>query len=157
MGGSRDDAHTKGIAADIICYKNKKVLESEYVSCLAELIGFSGIGIISANSVHVDVRTTKNYKNGHWWGDERNGNNYISSFFHYNDLSKAELFGKLEYYKEKCYYIKATKKTAIYYEAKKGKIKKYYEKGNKLIPYPCALFIERMCRGYKAHTLGIRR
>ena len=29
----------------------------------------------------------------------------------------------LEYYKEKCYYIKATKKTAIYYEAKKGKIK----------------------------------
>ena len=132
VGGSSDDAHTKGIAADIIAYKDGKPIPSKYLSCLCELIGFSGIGIISSTSVHIDIRNNKNYKNSHWFGDERNGNNYIKSFFDYNNISKAELFGYLDYYKEKCYYIRAVEKTPIRYEPNsKAKIKKHYEKNKK--------------------------
>lgn len=131
VGGYGYGAHTKGIAADIVCYKKGKALSGEQVACLAQLIGFSGIGITGSTGCHVDIRTTKNYVNGHWWGDERNGNNYIADYFDYCGISKAELFGELEYYKEKCYMIKAKKKSPIYYEADGKTIKKYYKKGKK--------------------------
>lgn len=129
VGGYSNDAHTRGIAADIICYKRGKALPVSYVACLAQIVGFSGIGIMSG-SVHVDVRNRKNYLNSHWWGDERNGENYIKDYFNYTHITRAELFGKLEYYKEECYVIKALKKTPIRYKPEaNGKIKKYYAKG----------------------------
>lgn len=132
VGGHANDAHTKGIAADIICYKDGNCVSSKITSCLAQLIGFNGIGIISSNSIHVDTRTTKTYTNEHWWGDERNDNDNITDFFKYHKTTKAKVFGELEYYKEKCYYIKATEKAPIRVKPDKdAKIKKYYEKGKK--------------------------
>ena len=131
VGGNGSGAHTKGIAADIVCYRKGKAIPGKYIACLAQLIGFCGIGITGPTGCHVDIRTTKNYTNGHWWGDETNGNNYIKDFFKYSDITKAELFGYLEYYKEKCYMIKAKKKSAIYYTDSASKIKKYYPKGKK--------------------------
>ena len=81
VGGARTDAHTKGLAVDIICYKGKKALNSIKTACIAQEIGFSGIGIIDETAVHVDVRTKMNYTNSHWWGDERKNLNNINDFY----------------------------------------------------------------------------
>ena len=84
VGGYRNDAHTKGIAADVICYdKNGYQIASSRVAWEAEQIGFTGIGIIDNTAIHLDVRTTSNYSNGHWFGDERNGDNNIPTFKNY--------------------------------------------------------------------------
>ena len=84
VGGYRNDAHTKGIAADVICYdKNGYQISSARVAWEAEQIGFTGIGIIDNTAIHLDVRTTSNYSNGHWFGDERNGDNNIPTFKNY--------------------------------------------------------------------------
>ena len=94
VGGNGRGAHTIGIAADIIGYVKDTKVPSSYMACFAELIGFSGIGIIDGNAIHVDVRTTKNYTNGHWFGNEQTGENYIASFFDYFNLSKSKVKNK---------------------------------------------------------------
>lgn len=142
VGGSGYGTHTLGMAADIMCYKDGKALSGERIACLAQLIGFNGIGITGPTGCHVDVRTPQTYTNGHWWGDERNGNNYIADFFKYAGITKSQLFGDIGYYKEKCYTIKAKKKTAIYYDTLGTKIKKYYPKGKK-----ARVFAEKNGRG----------
>ena len=80
VGGSYNDAHTLGIAADI--YVNG--LSSLQLARYAEELGFGGIGIIDNKCVHVDIRDENgcgfNYANSHWWGDESKGLNYIQSF-----------------------------------------------------------------------------
>lgn len=132
VGGNGCGTHTKGFAADIVCYKNKCALSSKYTACLAEIIGFSGIGITGDTGVHVDTRSARNYVNAHWFGDERNGKNDIKSFFSYFGLTKAELFGELEYYKQHIYTIKAKCKTAVFvYPSGDARIKKYYGKNKK--------------------------
>ena len=45
-------------------------------------LGFSGIGLMDG-ACHVDIRNKNNYVNAHWYGDERTGNNAISSFLGY--------------------------------------------------------------------------
>ena len=80
VGGYFNDAHTKGIAADIVIDGKYNRLSSEAVAEAAERVGFSGIGIIDSTAVHVDVRNDKNYVNSHWFGDERTGNDNITTF-----------------------------------------------------------------------------
>lgn len=79
-GGFKTDAHTRGIASDIIVRKGNAYVKSEDVAEIAEKVGFSGIGIIDAHAVHVDVRNAHNYVNSHWFGDERTGNDNIKTF-----------------------------------------------------------------------------
>lgn len=80
VGGSANDAHTVGIAADIMCYdKQGKSINPWIVAAYAERVGFSGIGVMST-ALHVDVRNSSNYKNSHWFGDETTGNNNIKTF-----------------------------------------------------------------------------
>ena len=80
VGGSASDAHTVGIAADIMCYdKQGKLINPWLVAACAEQAGFSGIGVMST-ALHVDVRNSSNYKNSHWFGDETTGNNNIKTF-----------------------------------------------------------------------------
>lgn len=80
VGGSASDAHTVGIAADIMCYdKQGKLINPWLVAAYAEQAGFSGIGVMST-ALHVDVRNSSNYKNSHWFGDETTGNNNIKTF-----------------------------------------------------------------------------
>ena len=81
VGGYKNDAHTKGIAADICCKsKDGTYYTAEDIAEAAERVGFTGIGIITDKDVHVDIRTTSNYSNGHWFGDERTGNDNIATF-----------------------------------------------------------------------------
>lgn len=83
VGGYSNDAHTKGIAADIVVYKaDGACYAPEQIAAVAEKCGFSGIGLMN-NACHVDIRNKNNYVNAHWFGDERTGNNSISSFLGY--------------------------------------------------------------------------
>lgn len=95
VGGSGGGPHTKGLAADIICYNNNDIVPSKYVCCYAELIGFGGIAKISDRSTHVDVRTSKNYSNGYYRGDESIAAYYnripAPDFFTYFGLTEDEV------------------------------------------------------------------
>lgn len=82
VGGYANDAHTKGIAADIIVNKSNGVpYLPETVAAVAEYLGFSGIGVM-AGACHVDIRNKNNYVNSHWYGDEITGEN-IKTFANY--------------------------------------------------------------------------
>lgn len=81
VGGYSTDQHTKGNAADIICYdKNHNVISTKKICCGLEVLGHNGgIGYhgASANTVHVDVRGTKT------WFDETRNNAIVSSWSNY--------------------------------------------------------------------------
>ena len=68
VGGNGTGQHTKGNAADIICYdQDGSVINTKKVACKAQDIGFRGIGNIDRTytAIHVDVRT-----GAKWYGDE---------------------------------------------------------------------------------------
>lgn len=81
VGGTATDAHTRGIAADIRVVKQSgQCYTAPTIARVAEKIGFTGIGIIDNLHCHVDIRNAHNYVNSHWFGDERNNDNYITTF-----------------------------------------------------------------------------
>lgn len=92
VGGYGNDAHTRGIAADIHAIKGDGTTPwgALEVAAVAEKLGFSGIGIITNNDLHVDIRNKDNYANSHWFGDERTGNDNIKSFLDYLPKQKTE-------------------------------------------------------------------
>lgn len=104
VGGYLNDAHTKGIAADIQVVRNvngKPFYNSDDVAEAAERVGFSGIGIIDGTAVHVDVRDDNNYVNNHWFGDERTGNDNVTTFLRgtiFDGENKAENKHKIAVY-----------------------------------------------------------
>lgn len=66
VGGSGSGEHTKGNAADIIIYgKDGNPINTRYIACIAQKLGFRGIGRISDTAIHVDVREGEP-----WYGDE---------------------------------------------------------------------------------------
>lgn len=80
VGGFSSDAHTCNIAADIVVNKKEGgTYTAEDIAEAAERIGFGGIGLMSG-ACHVDNRDCENYINNHWFGDERDGRNYIKTF-----------------------------------------------------------------------------
>ena len=99
VGGNGYGQHTKGTAADIICYdKNGKKISSKIVCCAAQDIGFGGIANIDSTytATHVDVRTANK-----WYGNEINGCDYsipYDNFYSYYGISKNDVYdaGKLE-------------------------------------------------------------
>lgn len=78
VGGSKTSKHMKGLAADIFCRKDGKVLPAQTVCRAAQGLGLPGIGYISAQATHVDVRPT-----GRFWADEKKGILKIADFFAY--------------------------------------------------------------------------
>lgn len=96
VGGNGTGQHTKGNAADIICYgQDGSIISTKKVACKAQDIGFRGIGNIDSTytAIHVDVRT-----GGKWYGDEavRGGTSgsVTDDFYRYystKDNSTAEL------------------------------------------------------------------
>ncbi|MCD7810334.1 MAG: D-Ala-D-Ala carboxypeptidase family metallohydrolase [Ruminococcus sp.] len=88
VGGSGSGQHTKGTAADVICYDaNGEIISSKTVCCTAQDLGFPGIANINTNyqSTHLDVRSS-----GTYYGDEIKGTNTVTSdFYTYFGISKA--------------------------------------------------------------------
>lgn len=80
VGGYRNDAHTKGMAADIkVQRQDGSYYSAEDIAEAAERVGFGGIGLMNG-ATHVDTRDTEPYSNNHWFGSEVSGNNYIKTF-----------------------------------------------------------------------------
>lgn len=83
VGGNGLGAHTMGIAADI----HVMGVPAKEVAQFAESIGCGGIGIITDNDVHIDIRDLSSYDiagftytNNHWFGNEQTGENYDTFF-----------------------------------------------------------------------------
>lgn len=87
VGGNGTGQHTKGTAADVVCYdKNGKPISSKIVCCKAQDIGFTGIANIDSSytATHLDVRSESK-----WYGDETKGNNTVTDdFYKYYGISK---------------------------------------------------------------------
>lgn len=93
VGGNGSGQHTKGNAADIVCYdKNGKKISSKVVCCAAQDIDFGGIANIDSTytATHVDTRTSNK-----WFGDEVVTSAYsvCSDFYGYYKLSNADVYG----------------------------------------------------------------
>ena len=86
IGGASRSQHTLGTAADIVVRKNGSIVNTKKVCCLCQSLGFKGIGYISANAVHVDMRTSGSYR-----GDERKGygGNVNGDFYRYFGIGKG--------------------------------------------------------------------
>lgn len=88
IGGATNSQHIKGTAADIVVRKDGEVVNAKSICCLCQSLGFKGIGYISANAVHVDMRTSGSYR-----GDERKGysGNVGGDFYKYFGIDKAQI------------------------------------------------------------------
>lgn len=91
VGGYTTDYHTKGYAADIICYDQKgNKIDSKKVCCAAQDIDFGGIANVNKTYTvtHVDVRTSN-----FWKGDETVSDSTVcSDFYKYFNLSKSDVY-----------------------------------------------------------------
>ena len=87
VGGNGAGQHTKGTAADVVCYdKSGSVISAKTVCCKAQDLGFGGIANITGayTSVHLDVRTGSRY-----YGDETKGTNTVTNnFYSYFGIAK---------------------------------------------------------------------
>ena len=88
VGGSGSGQHTKGTAADVVCYgQDGQPISSKTVCCAAQDLGFGGIANITSayTSTHLDVRTGSKY-----YGDETKGTNTVTSdFYSYFGIAKT--------------------------------------------------------------------
>lgn len=93
VGGNGYGQHTKGKAADIVCYdKDGKIISSKIVCCAAQDLGFGGIANIDSTytATHVDTRSSLK-----WYGDETKGTAFsvTGDFYEHFKLSKADVYG----------------------------------------------------------------
>ena len=87
VGGASKSQHLNGTAADITVKKDGKIVNARKICCLAQTLGFKGIGFISENSVHVDMRTSGTYR-----GDERKDyRDNVTDFYKYFGISEASI------------------------------------------------------------------
>ncbi|WP_443721309.1 GH25 family lysozyme [Ruminococcus callidus] len=87
VGGNGAGQHTKGTAADVVCYdKSGSIISAKKVCCKAQNLGFGGIANITSayTSVHLDVRT-----GAKWYGDETKATSTVTSdFYSYFGIAK---------------------------------------------------------------------
>lgn len=88
VGGATASQHVKGTAADIVVKKDGKVIDSRLICCICQTLGFKGIGYISGNAVHVDMRISGLYR-----GDERKGygGNVGNNFYAYFNIKPQDI------------------------------------------------------------------
>ncbi len=92
VGGNGYGQHTKGTAADIVCYdKSGNKISSKIVCCAAQDVGFGGIANIDSSytATHVDVRTSLK-----WFGDETVTTAYsvTDDFYSHYKLTKSDVY-----------------------------------------------------------------
>lgn len=87
VGGTGSGQHTKGTAADVVCYaKDGSIISSKTVSCVSQDLGFTGIANITSDyqAIHLDVRSGSK-----WYGNEVVGNNTVTNdFYSYYGIKK---------------------------------------------------------------------
>lgn len=90
VGGNGRGQHTKGTAADVVCYGNDgKVISAKIVCCIAQDLNFNGIANINTlfRAVHLDTRSTGIYR-----GDESKGtNNVTDDFYKYFNIERGSI------------------------------------------------------------------
>ena len=84
IGGSTTSKHCKGLAADIICKRDGKIVPAKEVCCAAQDLNMDGIAFISSTATHVDVRGYR------WWADETKNNKKVSDFYAYYGIPYPE-------------------------------------------------------------------
>ena len=97
VGGNGSGQHTKGTAADIVCYdKSGNKISSTKVCCAAQDIGFGGIANIDSTytATHVDTRTSNFWKGNEALGAAGTNSSVTSDFYSYFGLSKDDVYGK---------------------------------------------------------------
>lgn len=77
VGGSATSKHIQGKAADIFVKWNGKTVPAKEVCCAAQDLNFDGIGYISSDATHIDVRGSR------WWADETKNNKKVADFYAY--------------------------------------------------------------------------
>lgn len=89
VGGKGTGKHTQGYAADItFANQNGDIINTKWVSCVAQDLGFRGIANINKEYtyIHLDMRPT-----GKWYGNEITGNNTVTDdFYKYYGISREE-------------------------------------------------------------------
>lgn len=88
VGGNGAGQHTLGTAADVIFYDaTGKAIDTKFIACKAQDLGFNGIGRISATAIHLDVRTSNR-----WYGDETvpggTANSVTTDFYSYYGITR---------------------------------------------------------------------
>ncbi len=88
VGGAASSQHLFGTAADIVVRKKGEIVPAKLICCLCQTLGFKGIGYISKNAVHVDMRRLGRYR-----GDERRGyaGNVGGDFYRYFNVSEKQV------------------------------------------------------------------
>lgn len=86
VGGSGVGQHVNGRATDACFYKKGKLVSSKEVCCKAQDFGFRGIAYIDVAYVHLDNRTSGQYR-----GDETRGysNNVGGDFYRYYGIPRT--------------------------------------------------------------------
>lgn len=89
VGGSSTSKHLKGMAADIVCKKDGKIVHAKEVCAAAQDIDFDGIAYITSGATHVDVRGYRR------WFDETKKNalgsyKSVSDFYAYFKMAYPE-------------------------------------------------------------------
>lgn len=96
VGGNGRGQHTLGKAADINVRVsgpgrhveqrgNNYYMDAGYLCCMLQDLDAHGIGYMGGIAVHVDVR------DGHWWGDERTGNDNVKDWYAYFGIERPQL------------------------------------------------------------------
>lgn len=89
IGGASSSTHCKGFAADIVVKQYGKRVSGKLICCLAQTLGFKGIGFIkgSGYAVHLDMY------NRIYRGDEQKGysNNVGGDFYKYFGVKKNQI------------------------------------------------------------------
>ncbi len=93
VGGATNSTHLTGYAADICCTTINGIISGKKVCCVAQDLGFKGIGYMKNNHVHLDMSPTRV-----WYGDEtkKEYGSYYSLTRHGIDFYKYFGFEKQE-------------------------------------------------------------
>lgn len=70
VGGAGYGMHTIGKALDFQIVCDDGVVDTKLIACIAQELGFTGIGRINANYIHCDVGTLDEHGKKKWLGDE---------------------------------------------------------------------------------------
>lgn len=88
IGGATASQHLQGTAADVVVKKDDIPVNAKKICCLAQTLGFKGIGYISQTAVHLDMRESGSYR-----GDERSNysSNVGNDFYRYFNIDSAAI------------------------------------------------------------------